>query len=227
MQDNPPVDLDEFRKDLLKYTRKVYRLLPKIEHPRILDIGCGTGVPTMELARLSNGEVLGIDIDKNVLKKLDAKIKKVNLCNRVSTQCCSIVDMHFPNGYFDIIWAEGSVFVLGFKKSLKQWQRFLQPGGFCVLHDEAGDLSKKLHMIPRLGYNHIDHLLISSDIWWKEYYEPLQKKIHQVRDKNQGDAEAIAFIDARQAEIDTFKKNRKANESVYIILQKPSSPLIY
>ena len=52
---------DLVRKRLLKYTRKAFRMLPQMDKPRILDVGCGSGVPTMELARLSNGEIIGLE----------------------------------------------------------------------------------------------------------------------------------------------------------------------
>lgn len=43
------------------YTRRAFEMLPKLDKPRILDIGCGPGGPTMELARLSGGSVIGLD----------------------------------------------------------------------------------------------------------------------------------------------------------------------
>jgi len=41
---------DHFRERLNKYTRRAFQMLPKVENPHILDIGCGSGVPTIELA---------------------------------------------------------------------------------------------------------------------------------------------------------------------------------
>ena len=46
---------DLVRKRLLKYTRKAFRMLSQMDKPRILDIGCGSGAPTLELSRLSQG----------------------------------------------------------------------------------------------------------------------------------------------------------------------------
>ena len=68
---------DKVRKRLLKYTRKAFRMLPKLNNPRILDVGCGYGIPTIELARLSQGEVTGIDIDQPALDELSRKIKEL------------------------------------------------------------------------------------------------------------------------------------------------------
>ena len=69
------VDKDRFRELLNKYTRRAFRMLPKLEKPRILDIGCGSGVPTIELAKLSGGEIVGIDINQALLDVLDRKVK--------------------------------------------------------------------------------------------------------------------------------------------------------
>jgi tRNA G46 methylase TrmB len=50
-----------------------------MDKPRILDIGFGSGVPTLELARLSHGDVMGIDIDQPALDEFAGKIKKAGL----------------------------------------------------------------------------------------------------------------------------------------------------
>jgi len=39
----------------------------------ILDIGCGSGVPTLELARLRHGQITGVDIDHACLEELARK----------------------------------------------------------------------------------------------------------------------------------------------------------
>ncbi|MFC2035607.1 hypothetical protein ACFLUJ_05730 [Chloroflexota bacterium] len=40
------VGKDEIRERLLKYTRGVFRIVPQIGKPRILDIGCASGIQT-------------------------------------------------------------------------------------------------------------------------------------------------------------------------------------
>jgi ubiquinone/menaquinone biosynthesis C-methylase UbiE len=95
---------DKIRKRLIKYTREAFRLIPRMEKPRILDIGCGSGVPTLELARLSRGEVIGIDIDQPALDKFAAKIAESGLSDRAKALNCSLINMDFPEETFDIIW---------------------------------------------------------------------------------------------------------------------------
>jgi ubiquinone/menaquinone biosynthesis C-methylase UbiE len=57
------IEKDHRRENLNKFTQKVFKLLPKFKKPHILDVGCGTGVSTIELTKISNGHVLGIDVD--------------------------------------------------------------------------------------------------------------------------------------------------------------------
>ena len=75
---------ENIRKNLLKYTIKAFKKLPKIKEPCILDVGCGSGIPTIELAKLSKGHVTGIDIDEDSLKILKRKIKDFELKNQIS-----------------------------------------------------------------------------------------------------------------------------------------------
>ncbi|MBU7032610.1 MAG: class I SAM-dependent methyltransferase, partial [Theionarchaea archaeon] len=42
-------------------------MLPALDNPHILDIGCGTGEPTLELARLSEGIITAVDINQRAL----------------------------------------------------------------------------------------------------------------------------------------------------------------
>ena len=227
MVDNtlPIIGHDDFRKRFNKYTKKAFQMLPKLETPHILDIGCGSGVPTLELVRLSKGNVIGIDTDQSQLGKLKKKIKDANLTYRVKALKCSLLDMKFPDESFDIIWAEGSISIIGFEKCLKEWRRFIKPNGFLVLHDEVGDLVRKLELISAYDYKLIDHFTISEDIWWTEYYYPWQKQVQEFRKKHQGNSKALAFLDSEQSEIDKFHENPKLYESVFFVMQKDNIKL--
>ena len=94
---------DHFRERLNKYTRKALKMLPNLEKPRILDIGCGSGVPTIELAKLSNGEIIGIDIKQSLLDRLNRRIEEECSSNRVKAVKCSLFEIDFPDESFDII----------------------------------------------------------------------------------------------------------------------------
>ena len=121
----------------LGFTRKAFQLLPELDNPRILDLGCGQGGPTLELARLSGGQVTALDIDQAAIDKLARRAGEEGLSNRVQAVRGSMSDLAFSWESFDVIWSEGSMWVLGFERALAEWQRFIRPHGFLVVHEMA------------------------------------------------------------------------------------------
>ena len=214
------LDLDRFRKVFSKYTIKAFQKLPKMVKPRILDIGCGSGVPTMELAKLSDGEIIGIDIDQESLDRLSRKIEQEGLNNRVKALKCSLLDIKFPDNSFDIIWAEGSITSLGVEKSLRGWNRILKPKGFIVIHDEIKHFFKKRDKVASCGYKMIEHFSLPEDAWWEEYYSPLEIRVKELYKKYSNDPTALEELNIHQTEIDIVRASPKSFQSVFCILQK-------
>ncbi len=224
-----------------RYTRRAYHMLPALEKPLILDVGCGSGGPTMELARLSKGQIIGLDIYQPFIDKLTRKIEKAGLSDRVKAVNCSLFEMEFPDESFDIIWSEGSIFIIGFEKGLKEWRRFLKSKGFLVVHDMTWlrpdppqeisnywkehypgirTVEENLKLIPGCGYDLIGHFTLPEDAWWIEYYGPLEKRIRGLRMKYIDDSKALGMLEKEQREIDMFKKYRKWYGSAFFIMQK-------
>jgi len=214
------VQKDKIRKRLLKYVKKAFRMLPQLNKPRILDIGCGSGIPTLELARLSQGEVTGIDIDQSALDEFDSKIIEAGLGERVQAVNCSMFDMDFPDESFDIIWSEGSVYVIGFEMGLHEWKRFLRPGGYLVIHDEQGNVNEKTEQVSRCGYELIGSFLLDEETWWAEYFAPLEKLIAETEAKQADDTEVLQGLEQARWEIDVFKKDPRRNSSAYFVIKK-------
>jgi len=211
---------EEIRKNLLKYTIKAYKFLPKIKSPNILDVGCGTGIPTIELAKLSKGHVTGIDIDEDSLDILKRKIENKGLKNQISVIKESINNMDFPKESFDIIWSEGAVFVIGFEKSIDKWRVYLKPNGFLVIHDEIKDKSKKLGLIEKYGYRIISQFDLPFQIWWNEYFTRLEQLVESYRKKYPNDLKLKSELEKDQNEIDMCRYNPDRASSFYVIMQK-------
>jgi ubiquinone/menaquinone biosynthesis C-methylase UbiE len=224
-----------------KYTRKAFRMLPKIEKARILDIGCGPGGPTMELARLSDGHVIGLDIHQPFLDKLRQKIEEAGFSDRVQAIKGSMLEMNFEEESFDIIWSEGSIYIIGFEKGLKEWRRLLKPRGFLVVHEmiwlepdpprEIEDYWKEvypgiktiqedLESISRCGYKVIGHFPLPEDAWWEEYYTPLEERIQVLRKKYENDPRALASLDEEQREVNLYRKYSRWYGSAFYVMQK-------
>lgn len=223
------------------YTRKAFELLPKLDKPKILDIGCGPGGPTMELARISGGFVIGMDNHQPYLDVLEEKIEKAGFSERMQAVNGSLFAMNFPEASFDILWSEGSIYIIGFERGLKEWRTFIKSHGFLVVHEmtwlkanppkEISDYWKKMYpgittipvnleIIPRCGYKVLGHFPLPEDAWWEEYYHPLEERLEQLREKYRDDSEALRILDTEQEEIDLFKKYSEWYGSVFYIMQK-------
>jgi ubiquinone/menaquinone biosynthesis C-methylase UbiE len=214
------INHDTLRSHFNIYTRKAFNRLPPLKKPHILDIGCGTGVPTLELARLCDGDIIGVDIDQQSLDRLTAKIAQAGLTDRVKTLHCSMENMKFPDEQFDIIWAEGVIAHIGFQKGLIAWCRFIKPNGFLVVHDNIDNLTEKRTYIAQCGYRLIDSFIVPKDVWWNEYYCILEKQIKKLRKKYHTNLEAHALLDKEQHGVNEFKSNPAYHGSVFFIMQK-------
>jgi ubiquinone/menaquinone biosynthesis C-methylase UbiE len=201
---------DRVRERLNKFTAKAFQMLPKMDKPRILDVGCGSGVPTLKLAELSDGHITALDIDEKAIDSLKRKIKEAGLSGRVNALSCSMFEMNFPKESFDIIWAEGSINHIGFKRGLTEWGQSLKPKGCLAVHDEKNNLTQKL-----LGYFNLD-----EQTWRKEYFFPMQRLINETRSQHAGDSDILALLDKEQKEIEVFKKDPASCCSVFFVMRK-------
>jgi len=201
-------------------------MLPAMAQPRILDIGCGNGVPTLELARLSDGEITGLDRDQSLLDEVARKAEKAGVADRVKIVKASMANMKFPAGSFDIIWAEGSIAALGFNRGLEEWKRFLKPGGFMAVHDEKGDVKRKLEHISNCGYKLLRWFIVDEGAWWAEYYAPLEKLIRDSGIRYVHEPRVLEALRNDQREIEMFKRNPGRFSSVFFVMSNllPARP---
>ena len=224
-----------------EYTQKAYEMIPKINQPKILDIGCGPGMQTIKLAKISGGQVTGIDIFEQFLDQLRESIKKENLQSSVKAVNMSMLEIKYPEESFDIIWAEGSIFIIGFEEGLKQWKKYIKPNGFLAVHEMAWlqdnppeeiysfwqrvypqitTIPNNLEVIKNAGYKVLGHFPLPEDAWWEFYYDPLQKRLDKLRVEYKDDPKLIERMDEDQLEIDLYRKYSSWYGSVFYVMQK-------
>jgi SAM-dependent methyltransferase len=224
-----------------QYTRRAYEMLPPLREPRILDVGCGSGAPSLELARVSGGQVIGLDVYQPYLDELTQRAGAAGLADRVSARNGSMLSIEFPDESFDLVWAEGSIFIIGFDRGLEEWRRLIRPKGFLVVHEVAWlrpdppdelrefwseayppirDISQNLAAIPPRGYELLGHFPLPEDAWWIEYYEPLEERLPELRIKYAGNAEAQALLEDSQREIDMLRRYPGWYSSVFFLMRK-------
>jgi len=129
-----------------KSTRRAYRMLKNLpKTPRILDVGCGPGMQTVELAKLSGGHIVALDFHEPFLEQLKEAIKKADIEDQVKAVKGDMRNIKFEDCSFDVVWSEGAIFMIGFEKGLREWRRLLTPDGYVVV----SELSWLKHDVPQ------------------------------------------------------------------------------
>ena len=176
------LSIQELRGRFLKHTRQAYRLLPSLDQPRILDIGCGEGQQTLELARLSGGEMVGIDIDNAALSRLRYRIDQAGLGDRIKVIHVSLFNNTFDDSSFDVLWEEGVLHLLDASRSLAECQRLLKPDGYLVMHETILWFESTQKKLPEFGFKFMDQYMLPKHFWWNNYGSPLEDRIRAYRD---------------------------------------------
>jgi ubiquinone/menaquinone biosynthesis C-methylase UbiE len=224
-----------------EYTQKAFEMIPAIKQPKILDIGCGPGLQTVKLAKLSDGGVIGIDIHQPYLDDLVKNAKKHDVSNRIKALNMSMKEMDFPEESFDIIWSEGSIFVIGFEQGIKDWKRFIKPNGYLAVHEmtwlkenppkEISEyfekvypamttIEKNIEIIKKCNYKLLGHFPLPDDAWWDLYYNPLEQRLQKLKIKYKDNKEALKIIKDEELEIALFRKYNMWYGSVFYVMQK-------
>ncbi|MFC7303588.1 GNAT family N-acetyltransferase [Streptomyces monticola] len=106
---------------------------PLPERPRVLDLGCGPGRAALLLAAEAGAEVTAVDLHRPFLAELDAAAAARGLAGSITTVHADMAELPFPDGSFDLVWAESSAYSIGFDTALRSWRRLLAPGGTLVV----------------------------------------------------------------------------------------------
>lgn len=203
---------DSCRSNLNKYILKAFSLIPPINNPLILDMGCGTGVSALALMEICNGIFYELDTDKEALEWLYNKAVEKKCTERINIINATLFDEIKFENKFDIILAEGILNVIGFEYGLSIILNNIRDEGYIILHDELKDDAEKRKVFSNHKLLLIDSFVLDKKIWWDEYFHPLEKFINESEDKE--------IFTYETKEIEEYKENPSRNISVFYILKK-------
>ena len=224
-------------------TRRAWSLIPALPpHPNILDIGCGTGAQTRDLAGLTGGTITAVDNYIPFLERITEWSEREGVSQRIRTLQASMDDLPFDQNEFDIIWSEGAIDIIGFEKGLSLWKQFCKNGGYIVVSDltlfdspapeslvnfwkpygvTVYTEEEKSRQISNAGLQLLNMFRLEEKGWLEHFYEPMQKVIEKLR-KEQGDIqECAAVLDALEQEAVIYRKYGKLYGYTFFVMQKP------
>jgi len=208
--------------------------------PDILDVGCGAGLQTLELARRTDGQITGVDSHPAFLERLDAAARRQGLSDRVHTVQASMRALPFPEASFDLIWSEGAIFVMGFDNGLRAWRKLLRPGGCLALTDGvwlrpdppepcrtlwAGypgirDVPSNLAAAADAGYHTLGWFILPESSWRDAYLTPLGLRLERFRVDYAANPEALALADELQTEIEVYDRYSAWYGYLFLVLRR-------
>jgi ubiquinone/menaquinone biosynthesis C-methylase UbiE len=119
--------------------RAVDRLPPRA---RVIEVAPGPGYFAIELAKLGNYEITGLDISKTFVEIARANAAEAQV--RIDFQRGNASNMPFAGDTFDFLFCRAAFKNFGEPvRALKEMHRVLKPGGQALIIDLRGDASKE------------------------------------------------------------------------------------
>ncbi|MFH1776032.1 MAG: methyltransferase domain-containing protein [Candidatus Omnitrophota bacterium] len=121
------------------------------DNDEVLDIGCGTGLLSLNLLKKANCEIKGIDCSEEMLAIFQDKIKKLKLTSRINCELMDANALQFKKESFDKVVSSVTLHHLKNKdKLISKVFNLLKPGGVFVIGEIDMDTTGNHNDVNRL-----------------------------------------------------------------------------
>lgn len=211
------------------------------EKSRIADIGCGTGAPTITLAKNTQGQITGIDLFPEFIEIFNTNVQKQGLQDRVKGVVGSMDSLPFIDEELDLIWSEGAIYNIGFEKGLNYWRKFLKKGGYVAVSEaswftesrpeeidtfwknaypQIDIVANKVAQMQNAGYIPVATFILPEYCWIENFYKPQIEAQKKFLEKYAGNKTAEEFIANERHEAELYHKYKEFYGYVFYIGKK-------
>lgn len=215
--------------------------LPTDQKLKVADLGCGSGGQTIILAKNLNVQVTAVDLFPEFLDELNEKSQNLGLTDKIVTLEKSIDDLSFIKEEFDLIWAEGAIYNIGFENGIKIWKDFLKSGGYIAVSEitwitnsrpkeieqfwtqeypEINTASNKIKILENNNFTLEGYFYLSQQSWINEYYRPMEARFETFVKRHGNSELARKIVDDNQDEIDLYQKYKDYYSYGFYIARK-------
>ena len=207
----------------------------------IVDMGCGTGASTLVLAKELNAAITAVDFLPEFLERLDEKAEKKDVAHKITTLAMPMEEASFADSSVDVIWSEGAIYNIGFEKGIRDWYRYLKPGGILAVSEltwlsetrpeeisrhwhneypEVAKASEKIAHLERNGYTPLGYFILPDSCWMDSYYTPMQQRFASFLDKHNFSKEAKEIVASEEREISLYQRYKEFVSYGFYIARK-------
>jgi SAM-dependent methyltransferase len=209
--------------------------------PRVLDIACGPGMQTIDLADLlPNAKITAIAGHAPFLIELRRRAAQHGYTPRITTQLADLRALPFAPSSFDLIWREGAAYIMGFEQALEAWRPLLTRSGRLavtepvwlradapdhvvqpwVSYPAMTDVAGCRAAVARAGLTLLGDFVLPEAAWWDHYYGPMQSRLAELEQAYPNDATARAVLDACAREIELYRDYASFYGYVFLIMSR-------
>jgi SAM-dependent methyltransferase len=211
---------------------------PLAPSPAVLDIACGPGGQTIDLAELvPEARITALDAHEPFLRELERGAAERGLTDRIATVHGDMARLRFAPGSFDLLWCEGAAYILGIEVALGAWRPLLRPGGVLAFsepvwltddppprvrgcwagYEAMGTPDTVRAKALAQGYRVRGDFVLSPVAWWTNYYTPMEARVAKLERAATDDATRIVLSEARE-EIECYRLHANCYGYLFVVL---------